>query len=83
MIQLIANEVVLNKKGNNPFKYIPTIGSKVLYKTFRENDKMTDPVYDILYSVDDVVYETQETWNGLYDTLVKIYVTEIQRIQVR
>lgn len=83
MIQLIANGVVLNEKGGIPLKYIPAIGSKVLYKTFRENRSMTAPVYDILYIVDDVIYETQESWHNNYDSLVNVYVTEIQRTQVR
>tara|TARA_B110000503_G_C6763490_1_gene256435 strand:+ start:229 stop:477 length:249 start_codon:yes stop_codon:yes gene_type:complete len=82
MIQLIAAGDILNKESSAS-KHVPPVGSTVIYKTFRENERMTNPVYDIQYVVVDVIYETQETWNDCYKSVIKVYLKEVKRVQIR
>lgn len=61
--------------GNNCLDYIPTVGSKIIYKTFRENENYKGKVFNYTLQVIDIVYETQETWNNCYyPTIVKVIV---------
>lgn len=82
-IQLIADGIVLNTRCEHPLMHIPPVHGKVLYKTFRENENMSNPVFDITYIVSDVFYEVQETWNDGYNSVVKVYLEELSRVEIK
>lgn len=78
---LISNNEILNKYTND-FEYIPSIGTTIVYKTFRKNTTMDFPIYDIEYVVDYIQYIIEETWNDHFETVVNVYLTEVDRNQI-
>ena len=79
MITILKVDGEIINNDCQPFKNIPLVGSKIIYKTFRSNKNWDNPVFDLEIKVVDIIYEYEESWNGFYEEKIIINATLIDK----
>ena len=81
-IKIITDDGIINESGDNPFgsHIIPPIGSKIIYKTFRQNKNGTKPILDIELEVQQIEFIVEEGWNGKHECSINVHCLTINTI---